>query len=133
MKSRTAAWTGIAALGDVLILILFAAIGRLSHHRSMASPVEDVLVTALPFLAGWAAGAGLGGGYSAVIWTRRRVMLSRTARSWITGGLIALVIRSFLERRVVPLSFAAVVLTFNLVLLSAWRLALGIIRSRVEP
>lgn len=46
-----------AAAADIVLILVFAAIGRDAHHRE--EPVLGVLLTAWPFLAGAAAGWGL--------------------------------------------------------------------------
>lgn len=43
-----------AAAADVVLILVFAAIGRDAHHRE--EPILGVLLTAWPFLAGAAAG-----------------------------------------------------------------------------
>ncbi|NUT72090.1 DUF3054 domain-containing protein [Pseudarthrobacter sp. C4D7] len=44
----------VAAAADVVLILVFAAIGRDAHHRE--EPIFGVLLTAWPFLAGAAAG-----------------------------------------------------------------------------
>jgi hypothetical protein len=115
----------IAAVGDVAIILLFAAIGRASHHETASNPMLHTVGTAAPFLVGWVAGAMIGGAYSKDGLEGGKRGLIVVGRSWLLGGLIGLAIRSMLERRIVPVTFAAIALGFNLVLLLLWRWLLG--------
>lgn len=47
-----------AAVADIVLILVFAAIGRDAHHRE--EPILGVLLTAWPFLAGAAAGWVIG-------------------------------------------------------------------------
>lgn len=107
----------LIAAGDALIILLFAALGRNAHHEH-GGPAH-VLATALPFLAGWYAAAAAARLYDRLAGPWRRV-IGLTAGTALAGGIIGLLIRSVLERRIVPLSFAAVALTFLTVLLTAF-------------
>lgn len=111
----------IAAMGDAVILLLFAAIGRASHGEQVAGAVMRMVGTAAPFLLGWFAIAPLLGVYAPRSFTSARSSMSHTGRAWIAGCLVGLAIRSALQHRIVPASFAAITLVFNLVLLLAWR------------
>ena len=115
----------LAAAGDVLVLVMFAAIGRASHGEHDGA--LGVLGTAAPFLAGWFVAAFALHAYSPRSFASVRISVRRTAITWLLGGLLGLGIRSALEGRVVPVSFAAIALAFNLATLSGWRAALTII------
>lgn len=121
----------IAALGDAVLLIVFAVIGRASHGESGPTRVGPTLATAAPFLAGWFVAASLLGAFSTRALSDYRAALVVTLRSWLLGGIIALLLRSIAERRIVPASFAVVALLFNAGTLSAWRLGLVSARRRV--
>jgi hypothetical protein len=107
------------------VILLFAAIGRASHHEAASNPLVHTVGTAAPFLVGWFAGSLIGGAYTREGLAGGKRGLIITGRSWLLGGLIGLGIRSVLERRVVPVTFAVIALGFNLVLLLAWRWVLG--------
>lgn len=108
----------IAFLGDIVILLLFAGLGRSSHHE--ASGVLATLGVAAPFLSGW---------FLAAIWTRPyappafrspRHAIAIAVRTWLLGCAIGLLIRSLVEGHVTPLSFVLVALIFNGILICAW-------------
>ena len=115
----------VAAVGDAAVILLFAAIGRASHHEAASNPLVHTAGTAAPFLAGWFAGALVGGAYTREGLQGGRRGLMIVGRSWLLAGFIGLAIRSLLERRVVPVTFAIIALGFNLLLLLAWRWVLG--------
>lgn len=119
-QNPSAARPAAAATGDALAILAFAAIGRASHGEQ-AGALLRTLGTALPFLIGWFAAALGTGAYTVLAFSSLRASLFHTARAWLLGGLIGLAIRSALEHRLVPASFAAIALSFNLVTLSLWR------------
>lgn len=106
------------AIGDALILLLFAAIGRSSHHQG--GPVVETVLVALPFLIGWFSAAWAQGVYRPEAFSSAPAALAITARTWLAGGIIGLIIRSVAEHHLAPPTFVAIALGFNLVLLCAW-------------
>lgn len=113
-----------AMVGDAVIFVLFAAIGRASHGEAVGNAVLRTLGTALPFLAGWLVGALTWKAYAAEALRDYRTGLWRVVLAWVTGAILALAIRSVLEHRIVPASFAAIAFGFNMILLLLWRTAL---------
>jgi len=118
----------LAVIGDIVIILLFAAVGRSSHHE--AGGVLTTLAIAAPFLAGW---------FLAALWTRpyarpafrsARNAVIITLRTWMPGGIMGLIIRSIVEWHVTPLTFVIIALGFNGVLLCAWHAALARLASR---
>lgn len=120
----------VAMMGDALIFLAFAFIGRTSHREADAGAITGVLGTALPFLAGWFAGASAFGGYASDALSTVRIATIHTLRVWVVGCAIALAIRSVLEHRVVPLTFAAIAFAFNLMLLAIWHGSLAAMSRR---
>lgn len=120
----------VAMMGDALIFLAFAFIGRTSHREADAGAITGLLGTALPFLAGWFASAVAFGGYASDTLSTVRIATTRTLRVWVIGCAIALAIRSVLEHRIVPLTFAAIAFTFNLMLLATWHGCLAAISRR---
>lgn len=119
------------ALGDGAVILLFAAIGR-SSHGERGSVLLGTLSVALPFLVGWyAAALGLGA-YRPAVMSRLRTLISSTVRAALTGGVVALIIRSILEERIVPASFVVVALSFLLVFLVGWRVVLYLAFCRLS-
>lgn len=120
----------IAAIGEVIILLAFAAIGRASHNHQGQGPILGTLGTTAPFLIGWFAAAFGLGTYRASAFTGVVPAAILAARTWLAGGLIGLVLRSWLEHKLVPVSFVAVTMLFNGVLLTGWRALLAAVRPR---
>ncbi|XP_057973498.1 uncharacterized protein LOC131161625 isoform X2 [Malania oleifera] len=106
-SSRLNKWGRVALLagGDVLALVLFSAVGRLSH----GFPVFDIetLRTADPFIAGWFLsayflggygedGRGINGFYKAIV---------AAVKSWSVGIPLGLIIRAATSGHVPPSNF----------------------------
>ncbi|MBM4414351.1 MAG: DUF3054 domain-containing protein [Chloroflexi bacterium] len=102
-------------LSDVSALIIFAAIGRQSHHET--NPITAILATAAPFIIGWLAIAWPAGLLQPQpLWA----WLGRTLAWNIVGCSLGLILRSIWLQREIPLSFALVSLgVTTLVLLIA--------------
>ena len=126
LSARFANGSRIAAVGDILVFVVFGLVGRSSHHESVSNVMGD-METILPFIACWLVGAAIGGAYTQDAFKGRRGMWLVT-RSWLLAGVMVLILRSLAERRVVPVSFALVAILFNLVLLLVWRIALKTLR-----
>lgn len=114
----------LAAAGDAIIFLIFAGIGRANHGEVAGNAAVPTVGTALPFLVGWFIAALAWRAYTANTLHSYRMGLTRVTVTWITGAIIALAIRSFLEHRVIPATFAAIAVGFNLVLLLLWRTAI---------
>lgn len=121
--SRIEKWGRIALLagGDVLALILFAAIGRFSHGFPVFD--ADTLRTADPFIAGWFLGAYFLGGYSEDGRGMNGVSkaISAAAKSWAVGIPVGLGIRALTAGHLPPTNFILVTLGSTAVLLVGWR------------
>jgi hypothetical protein len=117
-------WAALSACGDAAVILLFAAIGRSSHHAAENGQILGAVGTAAPFLAGWFLSAFAFGGYRADALSSPGAAARRAARVWIPGGLIGCAVRSAIEGHITPAAFVAIALGFNLVLLAAWRAAL---------
>lgn len=116
-------------IGDMLVLTLFASMGRASHSEGLDVP--GILETAAPFMAGWLAAAPFMGAYRAeAIESPKRAVLV-TGRTWIVGILLGLLFRAIYLRREIPVSFAIVTLLTTLVLLSLWRAGVVVVRNRI--
>ena len=120
----------IAAAGDTAVILLFVVLGR-QAHREASGGASGMLTVAAPFLVGWFASAGALGAFRRGAFAGYRSAVVRVVRSWVAGCAVGLVIRSIVEHRIVPASFALVAFGVNLVLLLAWRLLLvGSMRVR---
>lgn len=110
-------------IGDVLALLLFASLGRGSHHESTGFlAIGPVVGTAAPFIVGWYLVAIPLHALSADLLHRPRAMLLRTGGAWLVAWPVTLLLRAIILRRGIPVSFAIVVLLTNGLLLLGWRL-----------
>ncbi len=112
--------TALLVVGDILVFLIFAAIGRRSH--SEAGNVFGVAITALPFAAGWFLVSPFVGAFKRDIERTPGKMSLTTLLSWFAAWPVALLLRGiFVDKGVPPLSFALVTLITNMILLQAWR------------
>ncbi|XP_043711981.1 uncharacterized protein LOC122660811 [Telopea speciosissima] len=124
--SQLKKWGLVALLagGDVLALLLFAAIGRFNH----GFPVLDIetLRTADPFIGGWFLSAYFLGGYGddgrGMNGMSKAVIAA--AKSWALGIPLGLVIRAATSGHIPRASFALVTVGSTVVLLVGWRVLL---------
>lgn len=119
-------------IGDAIIFIIFAAIGRRSHDETAGiSSLWQVIVTALPFAAGWFITAPFLGAYRRGLEVKPRAMAGRTALAWLASWPVAMALRGiFVDHGVPPLTFAIITLISNTILLLIWRWPLSLIVSR---
>lgn len=110
----------LAALGlDALVVLIFAVIGRASHHEG--NPVVDALQTAWPFLAGVAVGWLI----ARAIFGRLPLRVSTGWPVWLSAVAIGMVLRR-LTGHGTALSFIVVATVFLGLCLLGWRLAAGL-------
>ncbi|CAM6128392.1 unnamed protein product [Calypogeia fissa] len=111
------------AAGDVAFLLLFTAVGRMSHGFSVLD--WDTVRTADPFLAGWFVGSYFAGGYGPEGQGLQGLKTASAAaiRSWAVALPIALAIRGFIIGHVPPTPFIVVSLASTFVLQVGWRTA----------
>lgn len=126
-KESSGPATGRIALlagGDILALLVFAAIGRMSHGMSVLD--WESFRTADPFIAGWLLGAYLVGGYGpagqGVDGLSSAVFAA--VKSWAVGIPVGLVIRGVTTGHVPAPPFVVVSMASTLVLLVGWRAAI---------
>uniref|UniRef100_A0A803NYI6 Transmembrane protein n=1 Tax=Cannabis sativa TaxID=3483 RepID=A0A803NYI6_CANSA len=121
--SRFKKWGRVAlfAGGDVLALIVFAAIGRFSHGFSVFD--AETLRTADPFIAGWFLSAYFLGGYGED--GRGMNGLSKgvtaTVKSWAVGIPLGIAIRAVTSGHFPAYPFILVTMGSTAVLLTGWR------------
>ncbi|MCB0115959.1 MAG: DUF3054 domain-containing protein, partial [Caldilineaceae bacterium] len=107
-------------VGDVLALLIFVIIGRLSHGFT-SDWLINVARIATPFLIGWFVVAFVVGAYRADLLTSPASMMARAAAAWIVGDLLAFAIRSFVFQNNVTLPFALTSVAFTGLFLLGWR------------
>ncbi|XP_077233898.1 uncharacterized protein LOC143876130 [Tasmannia lanceolata] len=123
LSSPLNSWGRVAFLagGDVLFLLLFAAIGRFRHGFAVFD--IDTLHTADPFIAGWFLGAYFLGGYDDD--GRGKNGYSKAviaaAKSWAVGIPLGLIIRVATSGHIPQSSFVFVTMGTTAILLIGWR------------
>jgi DUF3054 family protein len=110
-------------IGDLICFLIFAALGRNTHgEASGLAAIPQIIITALPFVAGWFLVSPFVGAFRHKILTHPRAMVMHTALAWLLAWPVAMLLRGiFVDHGIPPLSFAIVVLLFNMVLLLIWR------------
>jgi hypothetical protein len=113
----------ILIIGDILVFLAFAAIGRTSHGAATGfAAIPQVIETALPFIAGWFLVAPWLGAYRRELASNPRKMAGRTLLCWLCAWPVAMTIWGiFVDHGIPPLSFAVITLLFNAVLFLVWR------------
>lgn len=106
--------TALAAGADLLLLVVFAAVGRRSHDGD-ASPVVDTLEIAAPFLIAYAAAA------VALRLDRDPVGVRRGAAVWALGLALGLLLRATIFDRGLAPAFIVVAGVTTGCLLVGWR------------
>lgn len=125
----------VSWVGDLLVFLIFAAVGRASHGvLAEGSVLGGILRAAAPFFLGWAIVAGAARLDRADPARSPAQIALRTGLAWLGAWGIGLVLRSLLLGRPAPLAFAGITLIGNGLLLIAWRLLLHHwIRRRAVP
>lgn len=113
----------LLVIGDVICFMIFVALGRSSHREASGfAAIPQIIVTALPFLAGWFLISPFVGAFRHKIMAQPRSMVIRTVVAWLLAWPVAMLLRGiFVDHGVPPLSFAIIVLVFNMLLLLIWR------------
>ena len=121
-RTRRSAWPAVLVL-DVLVVLLFAGVGRNAHSLDPAR----VLETAWPFLTGLLAGWA--------VWRLPRAPLSiwpHGAALWLTTVAVGMVLRVLAGEGTAP-SFVLVTLTVLGALLLGTRCLARLLRRRPSP
>lgn len=112
--------TVLAALAlDVVVVVVFAGIGRASHHES--NPILDAVQTAWPFLAGVAVGWVL----TRAIVRQLPLRVSSGWPVWVCAVVVGMVLRR-LTGQGTAFAFIVVATLFLGLFLLGWRLAVGL-------
>lgn len=117
-------------VGDALVFLIFAAIGRNSHgEASGLAAIPQIVLTAAPFAIGWFIVAPFVGAYRRKLADQPKAMAMRTALAWLLSWPVGLLLRwFFVDRLKTPpttagdfTAFAIVTFLFNMVVLLVWR------------
>jgi hypothetical protein len=113
----------LLVIGDLVCFLIFAALGRNSHGEASGfAAIPQIIITALPFAAGWFVISPFVGAFRQKILAQPRAMVIRTALAWLLAWPVAMLLRGiFVNHGIPPLNFAIVVLLFNMLLLLIWR------------
>jgi hypothetical protein len=115
----------VLIIGDALVMLLFAWVGRSSHAMSMLD-VGALLTAAAPFMIAWFLVTPWFGLFKAEVSQHWRKLLPRLLVAWAIGGPLALVLRALFLGRPLPAgiipSFAVVALGFTTLFMLVWRL-----------
>ncbi len=124
-------------VGDACVFLIFAAVGRTSHHEAAGLDAFWLVVeTATPFALGWFVVAPFFGVYRFSVTASLRTMLLRTALAWLCAWSVGMLLRWLFTLKNAPLSlgswvsFALVVLIANLLFLSIWRGLFALVANR---
>ncbi|HOA24464.1 MAG TPA: DUF3054 domain-containing protein [Aggregatilineales bacterium] len=109
-------------VGDFLVLVLFAAVGRTSHSMEVSTRVlPNIINTAAPMMLGWLLSGMLTGIYTATgLHPPRRVVL-RTLLAGLIGGPIGVALRALWLGRPIILTFVLVATGTSTLMMLAWR------------
>ena len=121
-------------VGDTLVFLLFALIGRQQHATGKAFGIFDniieLFVIAAPFLIGWFLVAPFFGMYRRGLELHPRKMMQRTILAWVVAWPVGLALRGiFVDHAMPPIAFALVTLLFIGALLVFWRGPMSLARS----
>lgn len=115
---------GLAALADVLVVIVFVVIGRRSHDEGGA--LAGIVSTAWPFLV------GLGVGWIVTQAWRRPTALATGVGIWIVTVLVGMLVRRFLAGDGTAPAFIVVATIFNGTFLVGWRAIVALLRRHAS-
>jgi hypothetical protein len=130
--ATTARWQGQTRIinlvfGDAFIFLLFALLGRLQHHATVAFDIGDAvgqtILVAVPFALGWFVVAPFVGAFRRARTDTVPRMARTTLLAWLAAWPATLLLRWAFTGSVPPVSFAIVVLLANGVLLLVRRVA----------
>jgi hypothetical protein len=121
----------ILVIGDIIIFLIFAAIGRRSHGEAAGlNALLPIVLTAAPFAAGWFIISPFVGAFRRELADQPRKMAWRTLLSWVASWPLAMILRgAFVDHGVPPATFATITLVTNTILLLLWRVPYAWLRG----
>ena len=113
----------LLVIGDALVFLIFAAIGRRSHGEAAGfDALLQTIQTATPFAIGWFIVSPFLGAYRRGLERQPRIMALRTLLAWLAAWPVSMTLRGvFVDHAVPPWTFALITLVTNTVLLLLWR------------
>ncbi len=121
-------------VGDVLVFLIFSAIGRSNHGEPVGlDSLLQIALTAAPFAIGWFLVSPFVGAFRRGLETQPRAMAIRTALAWVVAWPVGLLLRIiFVDHGVLTVgfvTFAIITLVVNMVFLLVWRWPFALTRS----
>ncbi len=120
-------------IGDVIVFLVFSAIGRRSHNEAAGlNSLLQIAITAAPFAISWFIVSPFVGAFKRGLEVRPGKMAQRTALAWVASWPLALALRGvFVDHGIPPWTFAIITLITNIILLLVWRVPFAwIVKSR---
>jgi len=111
----------ILVVGDLLMLLIFVVIGRLSHGMT-SDWLVNLLRIATPFVVGWVIAALITGAYRPQDWNLPKTFMARSVAAWLLADGLAFLLRHFVMQDRITLPFALTSIAFTGLFLLAWRL-----------
>lgn len=127
-RSSGAGRSVLLAIGDVIVFIIFAAIGMRSHKEPLTLP--SVLITAAPFAIGWFLVSPFVGAFRRNVTSQVGKMSLRTALAWLAAWPVGLLLRAITRQEVPPVTFALITLVTNAIFLQIWRVPFAWVARR---
>ena len=117
--------TVVAALADVVAIVVFVAIGRRNHSEGEA--VDAVLTVAAPFMIALAIGW-----IAAKAWTRP-MQVETAFVIWPITVAVGMILRNLVFDRGTALPFIIVATVVTGVFLVGWRMLAAVAERRISP
>ncbi|MBE3558021.1 MAG: DUF3054 domain-containing protein [Ktedonobacteraceae bacterium] len=118
------------AVGDILVFLIFAMLGRRSHGEAAGfDALWQIVVTAAPFLIGWFLVAPWLGAYRRGLETSPASMVRRTLLAWVCAWPVGHVLRMLWLWHIPEYTFFLVTLVTNAILLLVWRWPFALVNS----
>lgn len=112
----------VLVIGDLLMLLIFVVIGRISHGMT-SDWLVNVLRIAAPFVVGWGIAALIVGAYRPQDWNLPKAFMARSVAAWLLADGLAFLLRHFVMQDRITLPFALTSIAFTGLFLLAWRIA----------
>jgi Protein of unknown function (DUF3054) len=121
----------LLVIGDALVFLIFAAIGRRSHGEAVGlDAILQIVQTAAPFAIAWFIVSPFLGAYRRQLESQPRRMALRTLLAWLVAWPLSMIFRGvFVDHAVPPWTFALITLVTNTILLLLWRWPLALFNN----
>jgi len=121
---------GALAVGDLVAITLFVAVGQVQHGGTPLADPGALLEAALPFYVAWPLVALPAGLYTTDATVSARRAASWSLPAWIVAVVFAQPIRAVTASGNASLVFAAVAMLFGGVLVVGWRTGAAVVLAR---